>query len=352
MKRMMAVILSGMLTATPLAVRSVPKGGAKKQLSQNPRAQEKQDVNGVADPPSMIPFDRTQVKLTPGFQGHDIEQLYSAVDRRKAAQRKDEFETTPDYERRIREEAIKPLLGSLFPDSIYAFRVVLGVSSEYDADKANLTIKLAPSSVYSDDMTESRRALRVLHKLGDFRQYTATNALGATVTVTESRAEWYELAYANPDKSPAVTYTQKLLKRFTNSSDALQVSVPMKSQAARESKDHIQALAICTLLEPYVYRYTFYDKPTFASPHGGYHTYFYLNVRLLEVWFYDVRTGMVLAKLKRQPEESGKGIVSPDSVRDLENARPSDTPILSQQIDLCSAPLKTRQSGPPDLAHL
>lgn len=101
-----------------------------------------------------VSFDPVIQKIPVPYLGHNIEQVYEGF-KRKEAKQKDEFETTEQYQRRLTEQAGKPLFGSVGQDSILAF--VVRPSTEYDADRQTLLISLPTFEVFQSHQIDKSR---------------------------------------------------------------------------------------------------------------------------------------------------------------------------------------------------
>lgn len=143
-----------------------------------------------------VPFDPGIQQISVPYQGHDIEQVYQSFDRRKNAERKDEFETTEQFQRRLTEQAGAPLYGSITQDSILAF--VVSPSLEYNADSQTLTISLPTSAVWkSVQIDNSRLALKIKSGGVTKDKSIGQNAYGAKVEIEKTYAKGFELAIHN-----------------------------------------------------------------------------------------------------------------------------------------------------------
>ena len=67
---------------------------------------------------------------------------------------------------------------------------------------------------------------------------------------------------------------------------------------AQQLEESIAMLVVCELVEPYIASDTVQQIPTPEKPRDYLAQYYYLSVRLLELWFYDFDTGKVLMKMK------------------------------------------------------
>ncbi len=79
--------------------------------------------------------------------------------------------------------------------------------------------------------------------------------------------------------------------------DAIIGNVVVPPAEAEQLLDRIAVLAVCKLVQPYVSSDTEQQTPTPEVRRDYLAQYHYLNVRLMELWFYNFDTGKVLLKL-------------------------------------------------------
>jgi hypothetical protein len=250
------------------------------------------------------PFDIQVNKLPPHFKGHDIKSIYRELAARRGKAEKGEFETTPEFEARIKRENDAPILGGLHKDSYLAL-VIENASGEaiYDADLKTMTMAVALSSGAKNSYTPSDK--KALTSIGNSRleKYEASNAFGAKTIVDRISGIDYNIAFSN--------YMSFGLSRYLNSdrakrgvtddifaNDVILAQIPMDVALARGAKARLKILAIVKLVEPYTYEGTHYSKPTMDSPSEYFIQYYFLNTELIELWIYDDATGQVLLKKK------------------------------------------------------
>jgi len=218
-------------------------------------------------------FDPATPTLPPSYYGYDPEvfvkeyQEATAADQR--ARQKGEFETTAEYQKRLKEiDTQNP-----FASKTYAFAVA-PTNISYDADSQTFKIGFKP-----EPAPHNINYVSVLLKHGakDMGSYTAQNAFGATFTVTKSLVSSYELWLAKTEGLTTCTILAK-------------VSIP----EAQAMKPYIFALLVVKPLQPYSSVNTTFSDATFSEPHEDVHETGTIYAKSLGVRFYDATSGRIL----------------------------------------------------------
>jgi len=259
-----------------------------------------------------VPFDPSIQKIPVPYQGHDIEQVYESFDRRKNAERKDEFETTEQFQRRLTEQAGEPLYGSVTQDSILAF--VVSPNSEYNADSQTLTISLSTSAVWkSAQIDNSRLALKI--KSGEVikDKSIGQNAYGARVEIEKTHAKGFELAIHNQSNFETEKVLDENMRRLSERPESAKLpadffeqikktafvhKIKIASKEARAMKDKLSALILAKPTIPYISYGAILREATFKDPTEFFSQMYYVDVDLFEIWLYNKQTGEILAKIK------------------------------------------------------
>lgn len=106
--------------------------------------------------------------LPPNFTGHHLETLFNQLRDLIKRLEKSEFETTPEYEKRVVEEKQKPIFDSLtIKDTFYL--VISDVKSEYNADLRKMSIFLRFKGIYAPPKTENKKTA---YDLTDVNRYS------------------------------------------------------------------------------------------------------------------------------------------------------------------------------------
>jgi TonB family protein len=191
------------------------------------------------------PFDISQEKLPVEYQGYEPSEIKRALHNRERQLKKDEFETTEQYLARKKEEESRPLIGSVKIDSKLAFKFSF-VRLLYDADRQVMNAEIPFGSSYNlkfDYLTRYGDSWEIQNKSDfDFREST--------------------------------DFGEKMIR--------LETEIKMDIQTAKQSKPYIQAIAVFTLVEPYLSRDSFNVI---------------FHVKLEEIWFYEITSGRIISKL-------------------------------------------------------
>ena len=255
-----------------------------------------------------IPFDISQDRLPPGYNGADIAALYSYLIK-KAPLKKDEFETKEEYENKV--------LGAV-PNDIYAFNIKESTSSlsglnikPYDSDKKQYQVVLKTEylSEYTHKDYRASFILKTVNKRA--RSYIGSNAFGATREVSDYSATQYGIALTNEQNFGVNHYSPSSygLKSVLDSIRILNINIEVPIDRARSLKNNIGVLLLC---KPSLYKsdkandlgkgnqliFETYNssRATIDSPTSHFYERMYINVEVLAIWVYDIRTGEVLSK--------------------------------------------------------
>ena len=191
-----------------------------------------------------IPFDISQDRLPPGYNGADIAALYSYLIK-KAPLKKDEFETKEEYENKV--------LGAV-PNDIYAFNIKESTSSlsglnikPYDSDKKQYQVVLKTEylSEYTHKDYRASFILKTVNKRA--RSYIGSNAFGATREVSDYSATQYGIALTNEQNFGVNHYSPSSygLKSVLDSIRILNINIEVPIDRARSLKNNIGVLLLC-----------------------------------------------------------------------------------------------------------
>lgn len=262
-----------------------------------------------------VSFDPVIQKIPVPYLGHNIEQVYEGFDKRKKAEHKDEFETTEQYQRRLTEQAGKPLFGSVGQDSILAF--VVSPRAEYDADKQTLIISLPTSEVrQSAQIDRSRLAVTIKIELTK-QKSTGQNAYGAKVEIEEMYAKSYELAIHNKSNFETEKVLDENIRRMSERSDMPKMAasfieamkltsfvqrLKIGPEEAQATKYKLSALILAKPIAPYISYGAILREATFKDPTEFSSQMYYVDVDLIEIWIYDKLSGEIISKIKGKQE--------------------------------------------------
>jgi hypothetical protein len=230
-------------------------------------------------------LDLTATTLPPGFVPDDAQALFNQLSPAK----KDEFETTAQYEARVGKPQLKP---------VYAFSVDLvdgsahharaGGTAKYDADAQEFTASLYPDLTlfqeFRSDM--SARSLTLKSLTTSKRDYEGHNAYGASVTVHEENEDIYGIVIP-------------IAARASDLKLDLSLSFKVPPDEAKEAKPNLALLVIASPPQdggPLVSTGKWVVTATINNPYSSQDNYYYLRLQPKSVWAYNRKTGKVYAK--------------------------------------------------------
>jgi hypothetical protein len=261
------------------------------------------------------PFERNMGKLPPFYAGYDPVLLYTRVKGSKESVIRPRPGPGDESRRRTGKLLIPlPPSGDADLGGIYAFRVI-PADRHYNADKQTLDIFCELSAVLNDGrQDESRRSFAVKYQPWVDNKYTSTDSRGKKVEIEELKFREYGIAFSNfnalsvetlvlpkvrktldqqPKKKDAMYYPDEDFARET-----IVGRIRLTPKEAGRLKAGIMALAVCRLIDPYVTSDTVHEKQVSGKYKEYFGQYYYLNARLLELWFYHSESGKVLMKIK------------------------------------------------------
>ena len=220
-----------------------------------------------------VPFNPNVETLPPDFQGHDLKTLMD-VFREVASIKKDEFETSQEYQ--IRRERIlrEPLFGSVRCTSTLAILLPdFLLVPEYDADTEFFRIK---SSDLDDLVSFDHIIMDVDSRV--LRRYIASNAFGVEVEVTEKRRDSFMLRY-EPLEKTKWTFFDRM------------ISIPKKD--AEYTKSVMRAMIVCRANFPYASTRYDHQEPTRDDPIELHDYDYILHVTRTRIVIFNSETGEI-----------------------------------------------------------
>lgn len=240
----------------------------------------------------------------PGFKGNDIVALVAELKRSTKSASKSEFETTPQYEQRIRS-----FLESRSRQYVFVLDEFTAAAN-YNADKNVMNISVtAPFMVglFDKDVQmvndtpgdssyfSSGFELRSLPR--STTQYVATNGLGVKINVTRSTFDEFGVVISKDDALFA-----DLEPCCDHIGTRATLSIDMAVQTAKALKPFLRVALVCTLVNPTVYEGAEEKSPTISFPREIKIKQQYLLVHPDELWVYDRRSGHILGKFIHEVE--------------------------------------------------
>jgi hypothetical protein len=242
----------------------------------------------------VVPFDINAEKLPSNYRGTDIAKLYSFL-AKKAPLRKKEFETTADYEKKIK---------SVLSDNVYAFMLDFssrvgtrfGVSGylDYNADAQKLKIIIKPDYMYMNNYPRevSPRTTVIVKEIDKrTRSYIGSNVFGVNRLVKGYSSTQYLVALVNSEMV---------------SSD-LNCEVDILPDKAKNLINNIGVLLLCKMSlhekpslvvtgNDLIFEDSYSVEATISFPASHFFDRKYINVEALAMWVYNLRTGEIIFK--------------------------------------------------------
>ena len=293
------------------------------QLNSNEPALSKHSTHPTPTPENIYyseePFDLKIKKLPFGFIGNNLEAIFLEISRRSQLI-KDEFETTPEFRQRMKELERRPILGSLYTNSIFSFLLPSHSIATYDADNS---IMLLSQGVVLPEKNEIRGqtsvtmgGLRWKETPGEhistgtdqpsFLAVKRTHFIEFSVSFSSSNWVW-QLSKIWPPPRPS-NFIGEFEMSFITHSSGIHHSFKLDRSIARVEKNNLRFLVVGKLASPPIFN-GFRSEPEFEGFDGirpqtigerSIETK-YLNLDILEIWVINAQTGDVYSKLKPKP---------------------------------------------------
>ena len=162
---------------------------------------------------------------------------------------------------------------------------------------------------------ESRRGFRVVYAPQVDNRFTYTDAKGAKIEFEELKFREDTVAFQNFRDFPVETAVLPSMRRAGKGSaghgrengparEMIIGSFKVEPKAAEQLLESTRLLILCKLTDPFATSETVQLQGTPEKPREYLALHEYLQVRLLELWFYDVVTGRILVKIR--PGERGR----------------------------------------------
>ena len=236
------------------------------------------------------PFDLTLVKLPVPFSGNSVEWVL----KRHGIAPKGEFETTAEYEDRVK----------AFQAQTYAFVRTEPEAFVYDADSETFTTRIYSGSTdVHSKIGWYFRAFDIHEKKLSESSYVGSNAFGAKALVTKTK--WKRTQIVTDDTEDILALNR----------DPIDLSLNVPRDRARAVKPNLRVALICSpRLDQFspdpdsgVTGATGYDiyEATIDNPSERWIYYTALRVDLLQIWVFDRATGEVYGRFSPQGLQLG-----------------------------------------------
>jgi hypothetical protein len=239
-------------------------------------------------------FDLTRTTLPLKYRGHDAMKLHTALNKR-IKMPKTEFETTEQFNNKKADGLIKPILGKLTVNDIYAFmikpisdnevffdteRLINDEKINYSADKQLITFRLSDSPIAN--FSEKTRT------------YKGTNGYGAIVEVSSYNSKIWKIKLKQSNLHQFVSIND--IDKYSRSIDiGLENITPI---IAKEYKNNLRVLVIAKSEDPYTSETSRNTDATYDSPIETVTETYKIHCSAIEIWIYNFKTGAVLKKFK------------------------------------------------------
>ena len=289
------------------------------------------------------PFNINTEKLPPNYKGTDIVKLFSVLSK-KAPIKKDEFETTADYDKKIMTAF------TTIADDVYAFKLDYNLYfsiHDYNADTQKLQIDIETQPLSKYDFVDHRASIIIKHLYEGSESHIGTNAFGANVLVKSYNGTEYGIVLVNQDVFGRSSYSDNHGKARLDSYRKINLETEVLPAKAKTMKNNIGVLLLC---KPWLYKleeettpstenvrgpvkakprklntgnsliFGDYDhtEATFDSP--AEHSYYrnFINVEVLSIWVYEINTGSIIFKKQLKTEnERGHPLKGPRQEKNI-----------------------------------
>lgn len=230
--------------------------------------------------------------IQPGYKGEDGFRVFEIFARNPANQKKDDFETTAQFDNRTSD--LKAMIAPIDPDEPYAFK--LGTTAHYDADKQVFTFGYKDAYNCGLASLQKLDAQTVLCRIAEHTipsdSYIGENAFGAARQVTKIRGTRVSLTFPRE-----IVERRGLFERVDsigNYSLVHDVSVPIEKAALLRGKDLDVLLVGHFVDSKLVSGSGSYATPTISDPLDISMGEMALPFKPKAIVFYVVETGEIL----------------------------------------------------------
>lgn len=271
-----------------------PKARSAKTTKKQPKKEESVYTDA--------PININTTKLPKYYYGHSISTLYHALNALDKIDdlKKDEYETTEQFNARKEKLKNKPLFGSTGINGFFTLafqperrdkstlldngiRIISsymsGMEQKYDADKKTMTLEIpCPTCRTQDDLKlNCTQQQLIIVKEPD---YIASNKMGVLVSISKSMTIHNELALVDYPKVASFTFDNIDVKE------------------AKRIKGNYAILFIYKLEAPYKNGFTKITEPDMDNPVDASFHRDLVIAGLSEFWLYEFDSGKVMKKIK------------------------------------------------------
>jgi hypothetical protein len=298
------------IQAAEKKAKKAKKSVAAEETQATPASTVKPE-NKPAEPKKIVeelPAFNLDMSLIPAnYTGHNIATIVDSLILRQKVGKKDEFETTDQYKKRIEEEYNKPIIGKLNINDMFALKInnadVMsarfldnyhnGLTAKYNADEQKLDVEFNISQFLIRDKNYKIERAYGVHGYSydkDSSSYVGTNAYGATVDVKRLDIVEYKLVINNLSEFNIAK------KDFGETKVVCSIKLP--ADKAKELKNNLSLLVIYNIDDPAYKDEDHYSSATFDSPTSLTRKTHFVYSKAVDFWIYNQQTGKVIFKLK------------------------------------------------------
>ncbi|MBS7777672.1 hypothetical protein [Acidovorax sp. CCYZU-2555] len=230
------------------------------------------------------PFDTTLEALPVGYRGHDCSAIATVLKKQKTD--KDEMETTDEYKARMENMSSIKIGPNLTVGDTIALRAEIeperGVKYMADARMLYIMSQPQPSMMYVNEKGPGSNWVSLARTEGRERRYQASNAYGATVTVTSRNFKTCAVAFTN-------------LGHAAHESIDVYLS-DVGADVARRAKAGVSFFYVGKLERPFIKAVYESSLPKIDFPFESHWTGDAVVIRLEQAWAVEAKTGEVLGK--------------------------------------------------------
>jgi hypothetical protein len=270
------------LVCLTLLIVSMSFAGSKSKKTSSKKQSVKESLY------SKLPFNESVDALPAKYMGHDIRAIYNTFEARQEKSKKDDFETTEKYNKRIEAENAKPIIGTLGLSDLFVMSTPAKL--EYDADKSIAYATISTSMITKGYSIESGvLSINGPNISSRNSSYLGSNAFGATTEVSSSYSKDSCLAVVNPsvlgiNNSDQFFYGVKFTVNNVN------------VDKAKSLKDNIRVLLIFNITNPFISWGYSGSSATFDSPYSSSREESNVYAKVVGAWVYNYLTGEVILK--------------------------------------------------------
>lgn len=253
------------------------------------------------------PFDQNITALPDNFVGHNIQQITDLVLNRRRKMKRDEFETTEQFQKRLEKLQSAPLAQGFQLTSSIAF--ITPSISVYDADKEVMQLTTrelsAPQDILNivDDykfkdidgqvVKQEYASLSIQRSTIKRETYMGSNAYGAKVEVLREYIVDSKLAIVNWLALPGLDKLSDLKR------PKVTLNLNMSPDKARQCKNSLRLLIVGNMFDPLVGESFASTKPTLTNPIEALIITNAIFINVSSIWVFDQKTGEIIARSNR-----------------------------------------------------